>query len=89
VFDVFSCRESLSHFVRTNIIVFLSVVYIPLCVFFLFYAGLDDQGSGVRFPAGAGSFCLRHHVQDGSGAHLASYPMGTGCPFPGSKTAGA
>jgi len=29
-----------------------------------------------RFPAGAGNFSLRHSVQNGSGAHPASYPMG-------------
>jgi hypothetical protein len=39
--------------------------------------GLDDRGSRVRFPAGAGNFSLHHRVQNGSGAHPASYPMGT------------
>jgi hypothetical protein len=34
--------------------------------------------SGVRFPAEAGKFFLRYHVQTGSGAHPASYEMGTG-----------
>jgi hypothetical protein len=29
--------------------------------------GLDDQGSGVRFPTGAGNFSLHHRVQNGSG----------------------
>jgi hypothetical protein len=33
---------------------------------------LDDRGSGVRFPAGAGKFSLLHRVQTGSGAHPAS-----------------
>jgi hypothetical protein len=28
-----------------------------------------DSSVGVRFPAGAGNFSLRHHVQTGSGAH--------------------
>jgi hypothetical protein len=37
---------------------------------------LDDRGSVVWFPAGAGNFFLHHRVQNGSGAHLASYPMG-------------
>jgi hypothetical protein len=36
--------------------------------------GLDDWGSKVRFPACAGNFSLHHRVQNGSGAHLASYP---------------
>jgi hypothetical protein len=37
---------------------------------------LDDRGSKVRFPAGAGNFSLHHRVQNGSWAHPASYPMG-------------
>jgi hypothetical protein len=51
--------------------------------------GLDDRGSRVRFPAGAGNFSLNHRVQNGSGAHSASYPMGTRGSFPGGKAAGA
>jgi hypothetical protein len=51
--------------------------------------GLDVRMIGVRFPAGAGNFSLRHRVQTGSGAHAASYAMGTGGSFPGSKAAGA
>jgi hypothetical protein len=39
--------------------------------------GLDDRSSRVRFPAGDGNFSLHHRVQNGSGAHPASYPMGT------------
>jgi hypothetical protein len=39
--------------------------------------GLDDRGSRVRFPAWAGNFFLHHRVQNGSGAHPASYPMDT------------
>jgi hypothetical protein len=51
--------------------------------------GLDDRGSRVRFPAGAGNFSLHHSVQKGSGAHPASYPTKTRGFFPGSKAAGA
>jgi hypothetical protein len=40
--------------------------------------GLDDRGSRVQFSAGAENFSLHHRVQRGSGAHPASYPMGTG-----------
>jgi hypothetical protein len=47
--------------------------------------GLDDRGSRVRFPAGGGSFPL-HRVQNGSGAHPASYPMGTRSFFSGGET---
>jgi hypothetical protein len=39
--------------------------------------GLDDRGSRVRFPEGAGNFSLHHRVQNGSGAHPASYAVGT------------
>jgi hypothetical protein len=49
---------------------------------------LDDRGSRVRFPAGTGNFSLNHRVQTGSGAHPASYPMGTVGSFPGGKAAG-
>jgi hypothetical protein len=50
---------------------------------------LDDQGSRVRFPAGAGNFSLHHRVQNGSVAHPAPYPMGARGSFPGGKAAGA
>jgi hypothetical protein len=50
--------------------------------------GLDDQSSRVRFTAGARNFSVHHRVQNGSGAHPASYPMGTGGSFPGGKAAG-
>jgi hypothetical protein len=39
--------------------------------------GLDNWGSRVRFPAGAGNFSLHRRVQNGSGAHPTSYPMCT------------
>jgi hypothetical protein len=51
--------------------------------------GLDDRGSRVRFPAAAGNFSLHHRVQYGSGAHPASYPVGTRGSFPGGNAAGA
>jgi hypothetical protein len=39
--------------------------------------------------AGSGNGSLHHRVQNGSGAHPASYSMGTGASFPGCKAAGA
>jgi hypothetical protein len=51
--------------------------------------GLDDQGSRVGFPEGAGNFSLHHRVQNGSEAHPASYPMGTRGSFPEGKAAEA
>jgi hypothetical protein len=50
--------------------------------------GLDDRGSRVRFLEGAGNFSLHRRVQNGSGAHPSSYPMGTRGSFPGGKAAG-
>jgi hypothetical protein len=50
--------------------------------------GLDDRGSRVRFPAGAGNFSLHHRLQNGSGAHPASYTVGTRGSFPGVKRPG-
>jgi hypothetical protein len=44
--------------------------------------GLDDRCSRFRFSAGVGNFSLHHRVQNGSGAHPASYPMGTRASFP-------
>jgi hypothetical protein len=42
--------------------------------------GLDDKGSRFRFPVRAENFSLHHRVQNGSGAHPASYPMGLKLP---------
>jgi hypothetical protein len=50
--------------------------------------GLDDRDSRVRFSAGVENFSLHHHVQNDSGAHPASYPMGTSGSFPGGKAVG-
>jgi hypothetical protein len=51
--------------------------------------GLDDRGSRFRFSVGAGNFSLHHRVQNGSGAHSASYPTGNKGYFPGNKEVGA
>jgi hypothetical protein len=51
--------------------------------------GQDNRGSRVRFKSGAGNFSLHHHIRTGSGAHPASYPMGTRGSFRRSKAAGA
>jgi hypothetical protein len=48
----------------------------------------QDHNSFRRFPAGAANFSLHHRIQNGSGAHPASYPMGTRGSFPGGKAAG-
>jgi hypothetical protein len=49
---------------------------------------LDDRGSTVRFPARAGNFSLYHRIQNCSGAHPPSYPMGIRGSFLGVKLPG-
>jgi hypothetical protein len=51
--------------------------------------GLNDRGSRARFPHEVSNFSLHHRVQNGSGVHPASYPMGTRGSFIGGKAAGA
>jgi hypothetical protein len=46
-------------------------------------------GFWVRFQVGAGNFSFHHRVQNDSGSHPASFPMGTRGSFPGSKAARA
>jgi hypothetical protein len=41
--------------------------------------------AGVRSPIEAEDFFYSLYVQTGSAAHPASYPVGTGGPFPGGK----
>jgi hypothetical protein len=47
--------------------------------------GLDDRATRGSIPTGAVDFSSSRCVQTGSGAHPASYPMGTGGSFPGGK----
>jgi hypothetical protein len=47
--------------------------------------GLDDRAIEVRSPTGTEDFSSSPCFQTGSGAHPASYPMGTGGSFPGGK----
>jgi hypothetical protein len=47
--------------------------------------GLDDRGIGIRFPTGRE--VSLHSMKTGSGAHTASYPVGTVGSFPGVKGA--
>jgi hypothetical protein len=51
-------------------------------------AGLRAGWSGVRVPVGAWICSHHYRVQIGSGAHPASYPMGTRGSFPGVKRPG-
>jgi hypothetical protein len=67
------------------------IALLPLFFCFLFtslsFLSLHNRGIGVRFPGGARDFCPLDTVYTGSGAHPASYLMGTGF-FRGSKAAG-
>jgi hypothetical protein len=47
--------------------------------------GLDEQAIEVQSPTGAEDFSSSPCVQTGSGAHPATYPMGTRGSFPGGK----
>jgi hypothetical protein len=51
-------------------------------------AGLRTGWSVVRAPVGARNFSLRHRVEIGSGAHPASYIMGSRGSFPAGNAAG-
>jgi hypothetical protein len=46
---------------------------------------LDDRAIEVRSPTGAEDFSSSPCVQTSSGAHPASYPVGSGGLFPGGK----
>jgi hypothetical protein len=50
--------------------------------------GLDNHGSRVQFLAGAGNFSPHHCVQNRSGAHPVSSPVGIRGSFPGVKWLG-
>jgi hypothetical protein len=50
--------------------------------------GLRAGWSVFRVPAGSGNFSLHRRVQTGSGAHPASYSVGTTSYFPGVKRPG-
>jgi hypothetical protein len=49
----------------------------------------DDDDYDSRDSSVDGNFSLHHRVQNGCGAHPASYPMGTRGSFLGGKAAGA
>jgi hypothetical protein len=51
--------------------------------------GMDDRMIGVRIPTGAGNFSFHHRIQTGTGAHPASYSVGTRVSFLGGTAAGA
>jgi hypothetical protein len=78
---------NLQRYRDANLLIPFSIHHIlHLQVFQLWATGWT---TGVRFPAGARVFPLRHRVQIGSGTNPASYPMGTGGSLPGNKEAGA
>jgi hypothetical protein len=67
----------------------LQLFELKMYVYVCMYVCLSVYYQCIFIPAEAGKFSLHHRVQTGSGAHPASYPMGTRDSFPGSKVAGA
>jgi hypothetical protein len=49
----------------------------------------EQKMNDLYWPRGYWNFSLHHRIQNGSGAHPASYTMGTRGSFPGGKAAGA
>jgi hypothetical protein len=74
---------SIYHAIRNNLVRVLIIFGMATWLW------VDDQGSRVRVPAGAGNFSLHHRVQNGSGTHPASYPMCARGFLLGGKAAGA
>jgi hypothetical protein len=78
-------RDRFQHMLRSGC---------ALCVIFLVYKLVrsrysDKQRAGrPGFDSRQCKIFLLHSVQTDSGAHPASYPMGPGGTFPGSKAAG-
>jgi hypothetical protein len=85
-------RTNTRHDLRTVYLFYICralSVYIWAGIAQWYSGGLRTGWSEVRIPAGVGNFSLHHRVQTGSGAHPASYPVGTRGFFPGGKPAGA
>jgi hypothetical protein len=74
---------------RNTHIIFIGKPCNYLCIGIALGYGLDDSGSKVRFLVGAGNFSLHHRVQNSSGDHPVSYPMGSRGSIPGDKETGA
>jgi hypothetical protein len=86
----FTFLTTLNKFLLDELIIVRHIIIIIIIIIISPYSyGLDDRGSRVRFPAEAGNFSPNHRVQHFSGAHPASYPMGTVGSFPWGKAAGA
>jgi hypothetical protein len=79
----------MTYSVLMFIIILKSIIITIISVGIALGYGLDDRGSRVPFPAGAGNFSLHHRVPNGSGPHPASYPMDTRGSFHGGNAAGA
>jgi hypothetical protein len=89
IFGRFSLSLNFITFITLSTIATLGPIPRDSSVSIALGYGLDDRGSRVRFPAGAGNFSLHHRVQNGFGAHPASYTMGTRGSFAGGRVAGA
>jgi hypothetical protein len=70
----------------------LKIFQLKLIEFNEIYIGIAQSATGYvpdSIPGRDKIFFLLHSVQTSSGTHPASYPMGTGGSFPGSKAVGA
>jgi hypothetical protein len=86
IVDILYISEHFSYPLLVLLSVILSLYKFTYLSSKMFYYGLDNQAVGVQFPAEAKDFfSLASCVHTSSGAHPASYPMGTGGPFPGIK----
>jgi hypothetical protein len=95
---LFSLRVEMCYICCKNVVAVDEIAQFPhsctvlscfkASIFTIIY-NIFTRGSRVRFPEGAGNFSLHHRVQNGSGAHPASYQMGTRGSFLGGKAAGA
>jgi hypothetical protein len=74
------------YFKQTSLRIFYQLRLSGLMLVDCHYSGLTMGWMiGVRSPSGAKDFSSSLCVQTDSGAHPASYPMGTGVSFPGGK----
>jgi hypothetical protein len=74
------------------IVIIIIIIIIKICdrsVAIALGYRLDDRGSRFRFLTEAANSSLHHRIQNGSGAHPTSCPVGTMSSFPGGKAAGA
>jgi hypothetical protein len=88
LFMVFYCRRQISPLRSCDSIPVLPnnhcdyhPLFIPLISKLLYFLGTRFKLGLVEFPTGERNLSVPHRVQNGSGAHVASYSMGAGGSF--------